>query len=56
MRSPNYYRVRLIVRCLFWGAAALVALSIVWFISTRIWWTGDQFCIDTFTNCLMRGK
>jgi hypothetical protein len=35
MRSPNYYRVRAIVRAVFW----LSLLAGLYLISSRLWWT-----------------
>lgn len=33
---------------------ALVILA--WFIGTRIWWTGDGFCIGDVVSCVIGGK
>jgi hypothetical protein len=37
-----------IVRALLIGAGIALAL---WFISTRIWWTGGGYCIGTLLEC-----
>jgi hypothetical protein len=47
MRSPNYYRVRRLVRITF----ALALFSIIYFIATRIWWDGAGWCIGTIERC-----
>ena len=47
MRSPNYYRVRRLVRITF----ALALFSLIYLIATRIWWDGAGWCIGTIERC-----
>jgi uncharacterized membrane protein len=47
MRSTNYYRVRRVVRAVFW----LGVLSLIYLIATRIWWGDDGLCIGTILEC-----
>ena len=46
MRSPNYYRVRRLVRIAF-AVAVLVAFYLI---ATRIWWN-EGLCIGTIERC-----
>ena len=47
MKSKNYYRTRTIVRALF-VFGILVAFYLI---STRIWWTGTDFCFNNIQIC-----
>ena len=47
MRSPNYYRVRRVVRAVFW----LALLAGLYLIATRIWWGDGGLCIGTLEVC-----
>ena len=47
MKSPNYYRVRSIVRAVFW----LALLAGLYLISTRLWWAGGGYCVGTLEVC-----
>jgi hypothetical protein len=40
MKSANYYRLRAIVRALFW----LVLVAGIYLISSRLWWTDSGYC------------
>jgi hypothetical protein len=44
MRSPNYYRVRRVVRAVFWSALLAGLLAGLYLISSRLWWTGEGYC------------
>jgi hypothetical protein len=44
MKSPNYYRVRAIVRAVFWSALLAGLLAGLYSISSRLWWTGEGYC------------
>jgi hypothetical protein len=46
MRSPNYYRVRRLVRIGF----ALALFTLIYLIATRIWWN-EGLCIGTILEC-----
>jgi hypothetical protein len=46
MRSPNYYRVRRLVRIGF----ALALFTLIYLIATRIWWN-EGLCIGTVLEC-----
>ena len=46
MRSPNYYRVRRLVRIGF----ALALFTLIYLIATRIWWN-EGLCIGTIERC-----
>ncbi len=47
MRSANYYRVRRVVRAVFWFAL----LAGLYLIATRIWWGDGGLCIGTLERC-----
>jgi hypothetical protein len=48
MRSPTYYRVRKLVRVMFW----LGLLAGLYLISTRLWWQGGGgYCVGTLEVC-----
>jgi len=47
MRSPNYYRVRRLVRIGF----ALALFTLIYLIATRIWWSDGGLCIGTMLEC-----
>lgn len=47
MKSPTYYRVRKLVRVIFW----LALLAGLYLISTRLWWQGGGYCVGTLEVC-----
>jgi hypothetical protein len=47
MRSPNYYRVRRLVRIGF----ALALFTLIYLIATRIWFNDGGLCIGTMLEC-----
>jgi hypothetical protein len=47
MKSPNYYRVRRLVRIGF----ALALFTLLYLIATRIWWGDGGLCIGTLERC-----
>jgi hypothetical protein len=47
MRSNSYYKVRRVVRAVFW----LSLLAILYLIATRIWWNDGGVCIGTILEC-----
>ncbi len=47
MRSLNYYRVRKLVRLLFWIGLGFI----IYLISTRLWWDGTGYCVGTIERC-----
>jgi hypothetical protein len=47
MKSANYYRVRRVVRAVFW----LALLAGLYLIATRIWWGDGGLCIGTLERC-----
>jgi len=47
MKTPTYYRVRTVVRAVFW----LALLAGLYFIATRIWWDGTGWCVGTIERC-----
>ena len=47
MRSPNYYRVRRLVRIGF----ALALFTLIYLIATRIWFNDGGLCIGTILEC-----
>jgi hypothetical protein len=46
MRSNSYYKVRRVVRAIFW----LSLLAGIYLISTRIWWN-EGLCIGNLEVC-----
>lgn len=48
MRSPTYYKVRTMVRALFWIGVG----AVIYYLATHINWTGDGFCWGTIAECL----
>jgi len=49
LRHKNYYRVRTIVRVMFWGAV----LSLAYILATHINYTEDGYCWGTITKCYL---
>jgi len=47
MRSNSYYKVRRVVRVIFW----LSLLAGLYLIATRIWWNDGGLCIGTILEC-----
>lgn len=47
MRSNSYYKVRRVVRAVFW----LSLLAGIYLISTRIWFNDGGLCIGTILEC-----
>jgi hypothetical protein len=47
MKSPNYYKVRRLVRYAF----VLAVLLAFYLIATRIWWNENGLCIGTIERC-----
>jgi hypothetical protein len=48
MRSAKYYKVRTVVRAVFW----LALLAGLYLISTRLWWQGGGgYCVGTLEVC-----
>jgi hypothetical protein len=47
MRSNSYYKVRRVVRAVFW----LSLLAGLYLIATRIWWGDGGLCIGTILEC-----
>jgi hypothetical protein len=47
MRSPNYYRLRLAVRCLFYAGI----LALIYLASSRLWWQGGGYCVGDLVKC-----
>lgn len=48
MKSPNYYKVRKLVRVMFW----LALLAGLYLISTRLWWQGGGgWCVGNMERC-----
>jgi hypothetical protein len=47
MKSPNYYRVRRLMRIGF----ALALFTLIYLIATRIWWSDGGLCIGTMLEC-----
>jgi hypothetical protein len=47
MRSPNYYRVRRLVRI----ALPQLYLTLIYLIATRIWFNDGGLCIGTMLEC-----
>jgi len=47
MKSANYYRLRTVVRAVFW----LALLAGLYLIATRIWWGDGGLCIGTLEVC-----
>lgn len=52
MKSKNYYRVRSLIRILFWSAI----FSGVVFLSGHINWVGDHYCFKSINECYLGGK
>jgi len=51
MRSPTYYKVRTMVRALFWTGVLLG----IYYLATHINWVGDGFCWGTISECFFEG-
>jgi hypothetical protein len=47
MRSNSYYKVRRVVRAIFW----LSLFAGIYLISTRIWWNESGLCIGNMEVC-----
>lgn len=47
MRSNSYYKVRRVVRAIFW----LSLLAGLYLIATRIWFNDGGLCIGTMLEC-----
>jgi len=47
MKSANYYKVRRVVRVMFW----LAILTGFYLISSRLWWNGAGWCVGTIERC-----
>jgi len=47
MKSANYYKVRAIVRAVFW----LSLLAGLYLIATSFWWNGTGFCVGSLVEC-----
>ena len=48
MKSANYYKVRAVVRAVFW----LALLAGLYLIATRLWWQGGGgYCVGTLEVC-----
>jgi len=47
MRSNSYYKVRRMVRAIFW----LSLLAGIYLISTRLWWNGGGYCVGSVEVC-----
>ena len=52
-KSKSYYKVRKVVRLVFWGAL----LAGIYYLSTHINWVGDGYCWGSMEKCyLEEGK
>jgi hypothetical protein len=47
MRSNSYYKVRRVVRAVFW----LSLFAGFYLISTRLWWNGGGYCVGSVEVC-----
>ena len=47
MRSNSYYKVRRLVRVVFW----ISVLVIFYLISTKLWWDGAGYCVGSLEMC-----
>jgi uncharacterized membrane protein len=47
MRSAKYYKVRTVVRAVFW----LALLAGLYLIATSFWWNGTDWCIGSLVEC-----
>jgi len=51
MKSANYYKVRAIVRAVFWLALLAGLLAGLYLIATSFWWNGTGWCIGSLVEC-----
>jgi hypothetical protein len=51
MRSPTYFKIRAIVRALFW--IGLVAG--IYLVASHLNWTGAGYCWGTIDQCYLEG-
>jgi len=51
MKSANYYKVRAVVRAVFWSALLAGLLVGLYLISSRLWWQGGGYCVGTLEVC-----
>ena len=52
MRTKNYYRVRTVVRVIFWVGMAVL----IYTLATRLNYTDDGYCWGTIEQCYFGGK
>lgn len=51
LRRKNYYRVRTVVRVMFW----MGVLALTYTLATHINWTENGYCWGTLTECYLGG-
>ena len=52
LRHKNYYRVRTVVRVIFWAGV----LALTYTLATHINYTEDGYCWGTIQQCYLGGK
>lgn len=52
MRTKNYYRVRTVVRVIFWAGV----LAVMYTLATHIHYTENGYCWGTIQQCYFGGK
>jgi len=52
LRHKNYYRVRTVVRVMFWVGV----VTLMYTLATRIHYTEHGYCWGTLTECYLGGK
>lgn len=52
LRHKNYYRVRTVVRVIFWASTAVL----IYTLATHINYTEHGYCWGTITECYFGGK
>ena len=51
MKSKNYYRVRRLVRVVFWAGLGIA----IYLIATSVWWVDGGYCFGSANTCLVGG-
>jgi hypothetical protein len=48
-KSKNYFRVRRVVRLVFWGALLIG----IYYVATHLNWVGDGYCWGSMDKCYL---
>lgn len=48
-KSKNYFRVRKVVRLVFWGALLIG----IYYVATHLNWVGDGYCWGSMDKCYL---